>query len=136
MRSAARRYELRTGSQPEVLKAHTELSTLLNDALVLEQEKRLAEAGLNTALARPVEEAFAMIPEEPPDQPLFTNAQLEPLVLEARPDVQGRRALVRPAGAEASLRGTVLPRAGGEVHVHGVLRSSLRLRRLAEADPR
>lgn len=103
VRSAARRYEVGTGSQPDVLKAQTELSTLLNDALILEQEKRLAEAGLNTALARAPEGAFPPIPEERLDQPLFTFGQLEPLVLEARPDVQARRALAQSAGAEASL---------------------------------
>lgn len=103
VRSAARRYEVGTGSQPDVLKAQTELSTLLNDALILEQEKRLAEAGLNTVLARPAEGAFPRIPEDRLDQPLFTYAQLEPVVLEARPDLQARRALVQSAGAEASL---------------------------------
>ena len=103
VRSATRRYEVGTGSQPDVLKAQTELSTLLNDALILEQEKRLAEAGLNTALARPAEGPFPTLPEERLDQPLFTFQQLEPVVVEARPELQARRALVRSAGAEASL---------------------------------
>jgi outer membrane protein TolC len=103
VRSTAQRYEVGTGSQPDVLKAQTELSTLLNDALVLDQEKRLAEANLNTALARPAEQTFPAISDERLDQPLFTYAQLEPLVLEARPEVQARRALVDSARADAAL---------------------------------
>lgn len=103
VRSAARRYEVGTGSQPDVLKAQTELSTLLNDALILDQERRLAEAGLNTVLARPPEGPFPRIPEERLDQPLFTLQQLDPIVLTSRPDIQARRALVDSARAEASL---------------------------------
>lgn len=103
VRSAARRYQVGVGSQPDVLKAQTELSTLLNDALVLEQEKRLAEAALDTALARPATGPFGTVPEEGLDQPLYTLQQLEPIVLEARPEIQASRAAVESAKADAAL---------------------------------
>ena len=103
VRSAARRYEVGMGSQPDVLKAQTELSTLLNDALILEQEKRLSEAALDTVLARPASGTFGRIPEEALDQPLYTLNQLEPVVLEARPEIQASRAAVESAKADAAL---------------------------------
>lgn len=103
VRSTTQRYEVGMGSQSDVLKAQTELSTLLNDALILEQEKRLAEAGLDTVLARPAAGTFGTIPEEKVDHPLFTLEQLERVVLDARPEILARRAAVRSATAEASL---------------------------------
>lgn len=103
VRSTTQRYEVGIGSQSDVLKAQTELSTLLNDALILEQEKRLAEAGLDTVLARPAAGTFGTIPEEKVDQPLFTLEQLERVVLDARPEILARRAAVQSARAEASL---------------------------------
>lgn len=103
VRSAARRYEVGVGSQPDVLKAQTELSTLLNDALILEQEKRLAEATLDTALARPATGTFGRIAEEGLDQPLYTLQQLEPVVLETRPELEASRAAVESAKADAAL---------------------------------
>ena len=103
VRSAARRYEVGMGSQPDVLKAQTELSTLLNDALVLEQEKRLAEAALDTTLARPVTGAFGRVPEQGLDHPPYTLQQLEPILLETRPEIQASRATVESAKAEVAL---------------------------------
>lgn len=103
VRSAARRYEVGMGSQPDVLKAQTELSTLLSDALVLEQEKRLAEAALDTVLARPATGTFGRLPEESLDQPLYTLQQLRPVALEARPEVQAGRAAVESAKADEAL---------------------------------
>lgn len=103
VRSTTQRYEVGIGSQSDVLKAQTELSTLLNDALILQQEKRLAEAGLDAVLARPAAGTFGTIPEEKVDQPLFTLEQLERVVLDARPEILARRAAVQSARAEASL---------------------------------
>jgi outer membrane protein TolC len=57
----AKQYEVGTGRQTDMLRAQTELSTLINDGVNLEKEKRNVETMLNTILNRPPDKTFPEI---------------------------------------------------------------------------
>lgn len=57
----AKQYEVGTGRQTDMLRAQTELSTLINDGVNLEKEKRNVETMLNTILNRPPDRTFPEI---------------------------------------------------------------------------
>ncbi len=50
---ATKQYEVGMGKQPDIIRAQTELSTLINDGINLQKEKTSIEAMLNTLLSRP-----------------------------------------------------------------------------------
>ncbi|MBU0991409.1 MAG: TolC family protein [Proteobacteria bacterium] len=60
---AKKQYEVGQGIQADVLKAQTELSMLINEGYNLEQDKRVAEAMMNTILGRPTDQALGRIPD-------------------------------------------------------------------------
>jgi outer membrane protein, heavy metal efflux system len=99
---ARQQYEVGTGTQQDVLKAQTELSTLSNDALVLEQERRLAEAALATLLGRRQFARFGPVPEPALTRSLPDLAQLTPLVSTSQPLLLATQHAIDAAQAESA----------------------------------
>jgi outer membrane protein TolC len=85
---ASKQYEVGMGKQPDILRAQTELSTLMTQGLNLQKEKRVAESALNTILSRPPDQPLGYIPEIEQRIPDWTFEQLRPIALENRPEVR------------------------------------------------
>jgi outer membrane protein TolC len=100
---AQKQYEVGMGKQPDILRAQTELSTLINDGLNLQQEKRAIEAMLNTILSRPANAPLGYVSGIESDIPQWTFEQLRPLVLEARPELKAMNFNIEMNKAELSL---------------------------------
>jgi cobalt-zinc-cadmium efflux system outer membrane protein len=99
---ATKQYEVGTGKQPDVLRAQTELSTLITDGVNLEREKRVAESVINTILSRPPNAPLGYVPEIEAHMPRWTFEQLWPLALENRPEVKAMHYSIEMNKAELS----------------------------------
>ncbi len=84
---ASRQYEVGTGQHHEILRAQVELSSLINDGVILQKEKKSAEAMLNTLLSRSTDSPLGYVPDPEVSFPPLTFDQLRPLALESRPEV-------------------------------------------------
>ncbi len=100
---AQKQYEVGMGKQQDILRAQTELSTLINEGLNLQQEKRAIEAMINTILSRPANAPLGYVPEIEVDIPQWTFEQLRPLALEARPELKAMSFNIEMYQAELSL---------------------------------
>jgi len=85
---ASKQYEVGMGKQPDILRAQTELSTLISDGLNLQREKQVVESMINTILSRPANAPLGYVPEIEANIPKWTFEQLRPLALENRPEVR------------------------------------------------
>jgi len=86
--TAKSRFRAGQGSQVDVLKAQVELSNLYQRLPVLEQQRRVAAAKLNTLLNRDPRGSFG-IPREPPaTMPAQSLEDLERLALSSRPELK------------------------------------------------
>jgi outer membrane protein, heavy metal efflux system len=88
---AKRQYEVGIGKQADILRAQTELSILINEGINLDQEKRSAEAMVNTILSRPTDGSLPGVDDIVMTPPPFTFDQLRVLALDARPELQSMR---------------------------------------------
>lgn len=86
---ASKQYEVGMGKQQDILRAQTELSSLINDGLNLQQEKKTAEAMINAILSRPADAPLGYVPEVNTNVPNWTYQQVAPLALRARPEIKG-----------------------------------------------
>ena len=85
---ASKQYEVGTGEHHEVLRAQVELSTLINEGVILQKEKKGAEAMLNTLLSRPTDSSLGYVSDPDVSLPPLTFSQLRQLALESRPEVR------------------------------------------------
>jgi len=85
---ASKQYEVGMGKQPDILRAQTELSMLINDGINLQKERTVMESMINTILSRPVNAPFGEILEIESDIPRWTFEQISPLALEVRPELK------------------------------------------------
>ena len=85
---ASKQYEVGTGEHHEVLRAQVELSTLINEGVILQKEKKAAEAMLNTLLSRPTDSSLGYVSDPDVSLPPLTFSQLRQLALESRPEVR------------------------------------------------
>ncbi len=85
---ARKQYEVGMGSHHDILRAQTELSTLVNDGLVLVQEEKVVESMINTILSRPANAPLGTVPDIETDIPQWTFEQLRPLAIESRPELK------------------------------------------------
>lgn len=85
--TAQKQYEVGLGRQADILRAQTELSTLVNDEIVLRQEIRSAEAMINALRNRPVDAPIEAPAEIEPPADTLTFAQLAPLAESSRPEL-------------------------------------------------
>lgn len=100
---ANKQYEVGMGKQPDILRAQTELSTLINDGINLQKEKRAIEAMINTILSRPANAPLGYVPDIEMNIPQWTFEQLRPLALEARPELKAMNFNIEMNKAELSL---------------------------------
>ena len=85
---ALKQYEVGIGKQADVLRAQTELSTLINDSVNLLKEKRDVETMINTILSRPVNAPLPEIENIQDTIPEWTYEQLAELAYQNRPEVK------------------------------------------------
>jgi outer membrane protein TolC len=91
---AETRYSVGEGIQQDVLKAHVEVSKMVNELIMLGQKKRTLEAKLNALLNRPPE-AQVGEPEEVIFRKLpFTNEELQKVALEMNPTLKGMKKMI------------------------------------------
>jgi len=91
---AETRYAVGEGIQQDVLKAHVEVSKMVDDLIMLGQKKRALEAKLNALLNRP--------PERPVGEPEelilrkfpFTIEELQKMALEMSPTLKGMKKMI------------------------------------------
>lgn len=100
---ANKQYEVGMGKQPDILRAQTELSTLINNGINLQREKRVVEAMINTILSRPANADLGFVPDIETDVPRWTFEQLRPLALENRAEVKAMNFNIEMNKAELSL---------------------------------
>ena len=84
---ASKQYEVGTGQHHEILRAQVELSTLMNDGVILQKEKKASEAMLNTLLSRPTDSPLGYVPDPDVSLPPLTFQQLRQLALDSRPEI-------------------------------------------------
>ena len=85
---ARKQYEVGMGKQADVLRAQTELSTLVNAGISLDKEKRVVESMINTILSRPPASPLGQVPDIEGDIPQWTFDKIEPVALENRPELK------------------------------------------------
>ncbi len=84
-----RQYEVGMGQQADILRAQTELSTLINEGVNLSKEKKVVESMINTILSRQANAPLGSVPDVENLLPQWTFEQLRPLALESRPELRG-----------------------------------------------
>jgi outer membrane protein TolC len=84
-----RQYEVGMGQQADILRAQTELSTLINEGVNLSKEKKVVESMINTILSRQANAPLGSVPDVENVLPQWTFEQLRPLALESRPELKG-----------------------------------------------
>jgi len=85
---ASKQYEVGMGKQQDILRAQTELSTLVNEGLNLQKEKQVVGSMLNTILSRSPIEPLGYVADIEADIPRWTFEQLRPLALEYRAELK------------------------------------------------
>ena len=88
---AKKQYEVGMGKQVDIIRAQTELSSLINDEVNLYKEKRDIETMLNTILNRPPYQPFKEIDSIYEVIPEFNYQQLLPIALSYRPELKGMK---------------------------------------------
>jgi len=99
---ASKQYEVGKGSQADVLRGQTELSSLLAGMVTLRQELGVARSMMNTLLYRPVDAPLGDVPEIERAMPAWTFEQLRPLALENRPELKGMQYSLAMSTADLS----------------------------------
>jgi cobalt-zinc-cadmium efflux system outer membrane protein len=107
---AEAKYAAGKGASVDALKAHVELSKMLNELVTLQQEKETNEAWLNTLLNRPPESPLGW-PEDPNPQPVRLDlGALETQALAERPDLREAAFALDKSRTDVALgRSTYLP---------------------------
>ena len=102
---ARKQYELGMGKQSDILRAQTELSTLVNDSIVLVQQRKSMEGMLNALCNRPVTTDIGFIPEIDPAMPDFDLSALLAVAEKNRPELKSMQSGVEMQQAERSAAG-------------------------------
>ena len=85
---ANKQYQVGMGKQPDIIRAQTELSTLINEGINLNKEKVSVSAMLNTLLSKPVNSPLKDVNEIYSDIPKWTFEQLSNLSYESRNELK------------------------------------------------
>ncbi|HMU44183.1 MAG TPA: TolC family protein [Ignavibacteriaceae bacterium] len=83
-----KQYELGMGKQPDILRAQTELSVLINEGVNLEKEKTDIQTMINTILSRPANDPLGYVPEPADTLPRWNFDQLFQLAAENRAELK------------------------------------------------
>jgi len=100
---AQKQYEVGKGKQPDILRAQTEFSTLINDGINLQKEKRVVEAMINTIISKPTDAELGYVADIEADIPRWSFEQIRLLALEARPELKAMGFNIEMNQAELSL---------------------------------
>jgi outer membrane protein, heavy metal efflux system len=100
---ASKQYEVGMGKQQDILRAQTELSTLVNQGINLQKEKQVIESMINTILSRPPNEPLGYVADIESDVPRWTLEQLRPLALESRAELKAMNFSIDMNNAELTL---------------------------------
>jgi outer membrane protein, heavy metal efflux system len=100
---ASKRYEVGTGQQADILRGQTELSSLMNDAIVLKQARKSMVAMVNALANRPFASGIDLLPEIDPPRVDLTFDRLEPLALQHRPELASMKSNVAMMQAEEAM---------------------------------
>jgi len=91
---AETRYSLGEGLQQDVLKAHIEVSKMVDELLMLDQRKRALEAKLNSLLSRPPESPLGE-PEELVFRKLpLATEDVQKMAIEMNPTLKGMKKMI------------------------------------------
>lgn len=88
---AAKQYEVGTGKQPDIIRAQTELSTLINEGIVLDKERVSVVAMMNTILSRPANAALAETEEVYEEVPKWSYDQISKLSYDYRNELNAMK---------------------------------------------
>jgi outer membrane protein TolC len=97
---AIRQYEVGMALQPDVLRAQTELSLLVNEGVTLQREEKVAESMLNALLNRPIDQPLGEVDEIMITVPNWEYQQLSAIALETRPEIKAMKLAIRMNEAE------------------------------------
>lgn len=100
---ASKQYEVGMGKQPDILRAQTELSILINNGINLQKERTVMESMINTILSRPVNAPLGEILEIEGDIPRWTFEQISRLALEVRPELKAMNFNIKMNKSELAL---------------------------------
>ncbi|MEW5842751.1 MAG: TolC family protein [Bacteroidota bacterium] len=88
---ANKQYQVGMGKQPDIIRAQTELSTLINEGINLNKEKVSVAAMLNTLLNKPVNSPLKDVTEIYSDIPKWTFEQLSNLSYDTRNELKAMK---------------------------------------------
>ena len=104
------RYAAARGSQQDVLKALVEISRLEAERVMLRERAQMAEAQLNTLMARPAEASIGELADPAPPSTLPDTASLQRLAVEHQPELAAARiSIERAEASEAMAKGERAP---------------------------
>lgn len=86
---ATKQYQVGMGKQTDIIRAQTELSSLVNDGINLLKTKRDAETMINTILNQQPDKQLGNIAKIIEDIPQFTFNELYSLAIQNRPELRG-----------------------------------------------
>ncbi|GAB6282568.1 MAG: TolC family protein [Ignavibacterium sp.] len=86
---ATRQYEVGLGKQPDIIRAQTELSTLINEGINLQKEETDAKTMINVLLNRQANSPLGIVPEVNDTIPNLTYEKVSQLGFENRPELKG-----------------------------------------------
>jgi outer membrane protein TolC len=93
-RIAETRYSVGEGIQQDVIKAHIEISKMVDELIMLDQRRRALEAKLNALLNRPMDTAVGRPEEVTPRQFSLTGEDLQKMALDMNPTLQGMKKMI------------------------------------------
>lgn len=100
---ASKQYEVGMGKQPDILRAQTELSVLINDGINLQKERSVVEAMINALLSRPANARLGYVPDIEADIPRWSYEQVSVLAEAIRPELRAMKSNIEMQRAELSL---------------------------------
>jgi cobalt-zinc-cadmium efflux system outer membrane protein len=100
---AETKYSVNQGTQTDVFNAQVERSRLLDMLITLEQQRKSAQANLNTLLYRPTDTPVGKIPDFDIEPVRLTGKELRETAYENRPQIKSLAALIGKGEADLKL---------------------------------
>jgi cobalt-zinc-cadmium efflux system outer membrane protein len=100
---AETRYSVNQGTQTDVFNAQVERSRLLDMRITLEQQRKTAQANLNTLVYRPAETPVGKIPDFEIEPIRLSGKELRETAYENRPQIKSLTALIGKGEADLKL---------------------------------
>jgi cobalt-zinc-cadmium efflux system outer membrane protein len=91
---AEARYSVGEGIQQDVIKAHVEISKMVDELIMLDQRRKAVQAKLNALLNRPPDAVVGKPGEVLPRKFPYTVDELQKMALEMNPTLQGMKKMI------------------------------------------